>query len=319
MTQSEQSPPKGRPFLLAVILCFLIVLFFFLFNAPALPIHFGLGWIFYLANTLGSLRLDLSLTAQFIVASFAFLGLGHFLIRSLLLQTASKNPWKFSNSILVLLAIFVSFTAGLAFVGTVHQIGWLAKEPDIFQGGVRDAARRTMSRGNLKNMGSAVAEYHDQWNSFPAGGTLLTHSIPGHSWQTHLLPYIDQQVLFNQIDLQQPWFSPKNKQPFEMEIHSFNNVASYGKRQYVRPSYAISHYAANSQLAELGESISLKDLSDDLSNTLFAGEVVTNFKPWADPTNRRDPTLGLNTSPQGFGGPWKDSATGFLMVDYGKL
>ena len=35
----------------------------------------------------------------------------------------------------------------------------------------------------------------------------------------------------------------------------------------------------------------------------MAGEVAGDFKPWGDPTNWRDPALGINRSPEGFGGP----------------
>jgi len=58
----------------------------------------------------------------------------------------------------------------------------------------------------------------------------------------------------------------------------------------------------------------LKDMPDGNTHTLFAGEVISNFKPWGDPSNRRDPLLGLNTSPQGFGGTM-NLTTHFIMAD----
>jgi hypothetical protein len=31
--------------------------------------------------------------------------------------------------------------------------------------------------------------------------------------------------------------------------------------------------------------------------------MATKFKPWGDPSNLVDPALGINQSPEGFGGP----------------
>ena len=47
----------------------------------------------------------------------------------------------------------------------------------------------------------------------------------------------------------------------------------------------------------------LAEISDGTANTFMAGEVVADFKAWGDPTNWRDPHLGLNQSPRGFGSP----------------
>ena len=37
-----------------------------------------------------------------------------------------------------------------------------------------------------------------------------------------------------------------------------------------------------------------KDVTDGLSNTIFAGEVADHFQPWGHPVNWRDPALGIN-------------------------
>jgi prepilin-type processing-associated H-X9-DG protein len=46
----------------------------------------------------------------------------------------------------------------------------------------------------------------------------------------------------------------------------------------------------------------------------MGGEVVSHFKAWGDPTNWRDPALGINRSLSGFGSPAPGGAN-FLMVD----
>src|SRR5262249_3875589 len=78
--------------------------------------------------------------------------------------------------------------------------------------------------------------------------------------------------------------------------------------------YALSHYAGNVLMLGGDASRSSHDVTDGGSSTLMAGEVVSRFKPWGDPTNWRDPPVGLNPSPDGFGRPFPGGAN-FMMVD----
>jgi prepilin-type processing-associated H-X9-DG protein len=46
----------------------------------------------------------------------------------------------------------------------------------------------------------------------------------------------------------------------------------------------------------------------------FTGEINASFHAWGVATNWRDPTLGLDTSPDGFGSPFRGSVN-FAMAD----
>lgn len=68
---------------------------------------------------------------------------------------------------------------------------------------VRDAAARTQSQNNLKQMGIACQSFHDTMNYFPHGGSdgpnntcCNAQSRVGWSWAYHLLPYLEQDSLF---------------------------------------------------------------------------------------------------------------------------
>jgi prepilin-type N-terminal cleavage/methylation domain-containing protein len=71
----------------------------------------------------------------------------------------------------------------------------------------REAARRTQCSNNLKQLGIGLQNYHDANKSFPfgVGGTDLGISPPPqHNWARAsgfipLLPYVEQQALYNQI------------------------------------------------------------------------------------------------------------------------
>ena len=60
----------------------------------------------------------------------------------------------------------------------------------------REAARRTQCKNNLKQIGLALANYHDTNLYFPSGATGVWNW--GHNWTLAVLPYADQAPLYNQ-------------------------------------------------------------------------------------------------------------------------
>ena len=59
----------------------------------------------------------------------------------------------------------------------------------------------------------------------------------------------------------------------------------------------------------------LKQIKDGLSNTLLLGTARGHFKPWGSPDGMRDPALGINRSPDGFGDAPGSLGAQFVMAD----
>jgi prepilin-type processing-associated H-X9-DG protein len=89
----------------------------------------------------------------------------------------------------------------------------------------REAARRSQCTNKMKQLGLAVLNYESAKKTLPLAytpnytGAQLTGACPGangpappsnglahHSFFTFILPYIEQQPLFDQIDLKKNWF-----------------------------------------------------------------------------------------------------------------
>ncbi|MBA4029530.1 MAG: hypothetical protein C0478_01225 [Planctomyces sp.] len=100
----------------------------------------------------------------------------------------------------------------------------------------REAARRTQCRINLKRIGLALHSYHDQYGSFPPAFTVDAEGKPLHSWRTLILPFIDQQALYDKIDLSKPWNDPANAEALATRLPAYccpASIASLDKTSYM--------------------------------------------------------------------------------------
>jgi len=72
----------------------------------------------------------------------------------------------------------------------------------------REAARRTQCKNNLKQLGIALHNYHDTHGKFPPGGfwNVPHRGLRYHqgSLLTHLLPFVEQSNMYNQIPFTNP-------------------------------------------------------------------------------------------------------------------
>ncbi|HVS35105.1 MAG TPA: DUF1559 domain-containing protein, partial [Gemmataceae bacterium] len=80
---------------------------------------------------------------------------------------------------------------------------------------VRDAARRATMVNDLKQLGLAVHNYHDANGAFPKPAIYDKDGKPLLSWRVMLLPYLEQNELYQQFHLDEPWDSDHNKKLLE--------------------------------------------------------------------------------------------------------
>ena len=176
----------------------------------------------------------------------------------------------------------------------------------------RSQARRAMTKNNMKQIGIALHMYHEQLSVFPPGAVIDSEGVARHGWQTFLLPYIEHDGIYSEIDFNQPWDHPSNSPHFHYEIPVYLNPA-ISKTKDER-GFGLSHYSGNSYLFSDNSSFRISDIRDGTSNTMIVGEINSNFKPWGQPKNWRDLSSGLNKGTDSFGTSSEDGAH-FIFAD----
>jgi hypothetical protein len=111
------------------------------------------------------------------------------------------------------------------------------------------------------------------------------------------------------------WNDPANARYFKCVLPEFINRDMRALGVEDNDGYGLSHYAANSRIFAANSVVKMSDITDSRSSTILIGEVNAGFKPWGHPVNWRDPALGINRSPHGFGGPSGARGATFLMAD----
>jgi prepilin-type N-terminal cleavage/methylation domain-containing protein/prepilin-type processing-associated H-X9-DG protein len=189
----------------------------------------------------------------------------------------------------------------------------------------REAARRAQCTNNLKQLGLAIHNYHSATNAIPpsgtrngdwtpTGGTLFQPGPPNsfiqnYSMKTHLLPYIEQQQVFNSFNFQHnpgpmgagqaflpnPWqniggwinstaylvrinmfLCPSDMNPGNLNVANTNYPNNYGTHR----GFAQINWAPNGPFYQFSwdslirDVISFNDITDGLNSSAIFSEWV---------------------------------------------
>lgn len=151
---------------------------------------------------------------------------------------------------------------------------------------VREAANRTASMNNMRQIVIAAHNFHDAMGAFPAAYSTDAEGRPLLSWRVHLLPYLEANHLYEQFRLDEPWDSDHNIRLLEQMPAVFQSPAANarpgltvyrgigGPRGVLIPSDRLNRNTGRT----------LASIPDGTSNTLFLME-TSDFAavPWTQP------------------------------------
>lgn len=154
---------------------------------------------------------------------------------------------------------------------------------------VHTPARRTMCKNNLKQIGLALHNYLDVYNCFPPAVVHDEHGQPAHSWRVLILPFMEEQALYDLYSFDEPWDGPNNSKLVDSMPEFFECPAfSDSKLGAADGANRLTMYMAiNDTGAAFDGSAarSIKDFSDGTSNTIMVTEVRQFANIWMSPTD----------------------------------
>ncbi len=167
---------------------------------------------------------------------------------------------------------------------------------------VREAARRTQCMNNLKQMGLGLHNYHSAHNEFPA--YITPRSSRGWSWATIILPFVEQDNLFDLLDTRQYNFrnvqdgdaGPEAIAALAKVLPVFRCPSTDAPETFERDDikYGISSYVANRGFGHAGyfnhrlpnngglgpDPLNISAMLDGSSNTILIGETSARWGGW---------------------------------------
>jgi hypothetical protein len=176
----------------------------------------------------------------------------------------------------------VSATADVPYVEAVAKIA--AALPKSYT----EFVTNTRAENNLKQLGIAIHAHHDAFGFCPGDVVTFGNKPTAMSWRVQILPFLEQDRLYQQLDMMKPWDDPANlkvleKVPMPKVFELPGRPAPKGHtyfRMFSLPKNAKGKDRPWLVEGERGPTVA--QVTDGLSNTLLiveAGEAVPWYKP----------------------------------------
>lgn len=176
-----------------------------------------------------------------------------------------------------------------------------------------EAADRQRPVDNMKLLGLAMHNYHATNGMFPPAAVYSKGGKPLLSWRVLLLPYLDQDNLFKQFKLDEPWDGPTNKKLLEKMPEIYAPPRGKGKEAHAT---AYQVFTGPETVFPSPKASRVADIVDGTSNTILIVEAA-GVVPWTKPADlpydpkKPLPKLG-SVSKEGFWTTFADGSVRFF-------
>ena len=155
-----------------------------------------------------------------------------------------------------------------------------------------DTSPRYSTKNSLKLIGLALHNYHDIYGSFPPAYTVDEQGNRLHSWRTLLLPYLDEEELYDAIDLTKPWDDPANAETLKTFIPCYSNPVNNFYELGIEHHTTFLGVASEGGFFQGPQARRLNEIADGDSKTWAVIEVEANHSvPWFSPYDAEAPYL----------------------------
>ncbi|HMF15133.1 MAG TPA: DUF1559 domain-containing protein, partial [Gemmataceae bacterium] len=177
---------------------------------------------------------------------------------------------------------------------------------------IRDAAKRMQGQNNLKQIALALHNYHDTFGAFPPAAIYDKNGKPLLSWRVMILPFIEQDNLYKEFHLDEPWDSEHNKKLLAQMPPTYRAEQEDAKKHLTR----YLGFAGKDAFFDGAKGIRFADITDGTSNTLMVVEAAKGV-PWSKPEDipfgdGKLVPLVVNPKKGGFSAAFCDGSVHFL-------
>jgi hypothetical protein len=181
----------------------------------------------------------------------------------------------------------------------------------------REAGRRAQSLNNLHQINLAMMNYEATYRTFPPRALCDAQGKPLLSWRVAILPFIEQNELYKQFHLDEPWDSPNNRPLIAQMPKIFQNPSSPGAKPGMANYLAV---CGTGLMFDGTKGRKLTEITDGTSNTIAVVEADANQGvEWTKPQDweydATKPLAGLgHAHPAGFCAAFADGSVRFIVA-----
>lgn len=159
----------------------------------------------------------------------------------------------------------------------------------------REAARRNASMNNLKQLALSLLNYESASGRLPGQAICAADGTPLLSWRVAVLPYLEEQGLYEQFRLDEPWDSAHNKPLLTKMPMVFIDPSSPKLSQEDGKTHYLGVAGPDQIFVPDAKGRQLRTISDGLSRTIMTVQVDDNHAvPWTKPADYHPEAHGEN-------------------------
>ena len=150
-----------------------------------------------------------------------------------------------------------------------------------------EVRHRMSSSYNLKMIGLALHNYHDTYGSFPPAIVTDANGKPLYSWRVLLLPFMEEQALYQQFAVDEPWDSATNRPLLKQMPELFRSPFPESPgRDTQTPYVALVDMKDGRTAMLLTRGRTFDEISDGTSSTGMVIDDPAHPVPWTAPHDR---------------------------------
>jgi hypothetical protein len=143
----------------------------------------------------------------------------------------------------------------------------------------REAARRMSSSNNMRQLMLGLLNYESAYRRFPGRAICDADGTPLLSWRVAILPFIEENQLYQEFHLDEPWDSPHNIELLERMPQVFANP-----RAIVPPNHTVYLAPFGEETGWSIEPFRIGSIMDGTSGTIGLVEASDSYAvPWTKP------------------------------------